>query len=123
MSRAAAAALLLTTGAAAAVAAVALHWPEPAHPGDPVCGAADRLVHAMDLSTLGDQAELRARAAELADALLSVDDDDEDWDGARTTGRQVADVLADPAATVDDLAAAIAPVTAQCRTTASARGE
>ena len=113
MSRAAGAALLLTAGAAAAVTAVVLQWPGPDPSVDPVCAAAVRLVSAMDLTSLGDQAELRARAAEFADALLSVPAD-EDADHARETGRKVASVLADPAATVDDLAAAIDPVMDQC---------
>ena len=139
MSRAGGAAVLATAAAAAMVAAIALHWPQPARSGDPVCGALDRLVAAMDLTSLGDQAELRARAAELADTLLSISSadasgSDEDPAGggragqagqvdAGQAGRAIALVLSDPMATVDDLATAIAPVVTQCRLREQARSD
>ena len=113
-SRAAGAALLVTAGAAAAVAAVALHWPAPARPSDPACDVAARLVQAMDLTTLGDQVALRARAAELSDVLLSVSGVDAAADQARATGTRIAQVLGDPSATVGDLEAAVGPVTGKC---------
>ena len=69
------------------------------------------LRSALDLSSVGDQAVVRARAAELADMLGSsaakgsVD---------RAVARRMLAVLDDPGATLADLQLAVEPVAGPC---------
>ena len=79
--------------------------------GGQVCASVAGLRSALDLSSVGDQAVVRARAAELADMLGSsaakgsVD---------RAVARRVLAVLDDPGATLADLQRAVEPVAGQC---------
>ncbi len=74
-----------------------------------VCASFDLVDRALGLQTLGDEAALPARAAELADLL---------WRSGSVADRAVAQmivtVLADATATVRDLDEALAPVAERC---------
>jgi hypothetical protein len=115
VNRPAVAAALLVAAAAGAVALLAVLWaqPVPAATGEQVCAAVADLQDALDLSSVGDQAVLRARAAQLADRL----DDPAPRagpEGSASVARDILRVLDDPRSTLADLAGAIAPVVRQC---------
>ena len=112
MNRSEVAAGLLTVVAAGAVIVVAREWSSPPRDASAVqvCLAVSELRAALDLSSLGDQVSLRARAAHLAD-LLAVG---AEGYSAATSARRIVLVLDDPRASVADLALAIDPVVAQC---------
>ena len=73
MNRPDVAAILLAAAAAGSVLVVAREWaqPVPVPTTEQVCRAAADLRDALDLSSLGDQAVLRARGAQLADLLAA----------------------------------------------------
>ncbi len=83
--------------------------PQPPPATTRVCAAVEDVIRALDLTSLGDQAALPARAAELAD-LLRRSEPPADVDAA---GVMIA-VLADGDATVQDLAEALEPVADRC---------
>ncbi len=113
MNRSVVAAGLLTAAAAGAVMMVAqesVSTPAPVTV-EQVCASVADLRAALDLSSVGDQAVVRARAAELADMLGSsaatgsVD---------RAVARRMLAVLDDSGATLSDLQRAVEPVAGQC---------
>ncbi|MDH3958546.1 MAG: hypothetical protein OEV20_01740 [Actinomycetota bacterium] len=113
MNRSVVAAGLLTAAATGAVLLVAMEpvsTPAPVTAGQ-VCASVADLRSALDLSSVGDQAVVRARAAELADMLASsaakgsVD---------RAVARRVLALLDDSGATLADLQRAVEPVAGQC---------
>ena len=109
------AAVLLTGAAVGSIMLVAREWAEPAPlaTSEQICAAVDDLRDALDLSSLADQAVLRARASQLADMLA-----DPPPKGvpevSPSVARDVVAVLDDRRATVADLAGAIAPIVRQC---------
>jgi hypothetical protein len=110
------AAALLTVAAAGSIMLVAREWAEPA-PGatsEQICAAVDDLRDALDLSSLADQAVLRARAANLAD-ILAVPSLKGGPAGATSVAARIVAVLDDPGATVADLSEAVMPIARQCR--------
>jgi hypothetical protein len=109
------AAILLATAAAGSVALVAAQWaqPAPAATAGQICEAVADLQEALDLSSVGEQAALRARAAKLVD-LLTDPAPIEGPTGSESVARSILTVLDNPRSTVADLAAAIAPVVSQC---------
>jgi hypothetical protein len=106
---------LLTVAAAGSVVLVALEWSQtvPGATSAQICGAVGDLRDALDLSSLGDQAVLRARAAQVAD-MLSAPSKKDGPTGAAAVSHKIVAVLDDQGATVGDLAAAIEPIVAQC---------
>ncbi len=116
MNRPAIGAALLTVAAAGSILLVGWEGaaPAPAATTGRICGAVTDLRDALDLSSLGDQAVLRSRAAHLADMLASPSPRDRP-DGSVAVARQIVAVLDDPGATVADLAAAIEPIARECR--------
>jgi hypothetical protein len=109
------AAALVTLAAAGSVVLVARQWAEPV-PGassEQVCQAVAELQDALDLSSLGDQAVLRARASRLAD-LLADPAPKEESRVSVAVARDIVAVLDDQRSTVADLAGAIAPIARQC---------
>lgn len=151
-SRAAVVALLLTVGATAVVGSLLSGWPVPPVRGEaPVCPTAAALERAIDLTSVGDQTVLRARATAFAHALLdpALGSDGREAEGEPahksagepageavgvaaggtvaalsdevrvSMGRQILDILDDPAATVAELAEAAAPVVRACREAAA----
>ena len=139
-SRAAVVALLLTVGATAVVGSLLSGWPVPPVRGEaPVCPTAAALERAIDLTSVGDQTVLRARATAFAHALLdpALGSDGREAEGEAvgvaadgsvaalsdevrmSMGRQILDILDDPAATVAELAEAAAPVVRACREAAA----
>lgn len=109
-------AALLTAAAAGSIVLVAREWtsPVPAPTAEQICVAVDDLRDAVDLSSLGDQAVLRSHAAHLADMLARASADERPT-GSKSVARQIVAVLADPGATVADLAVAIEPIAQECR--------
>ncbi len=115
MNRPGIAAGLLTVAAAASVLLVAREWTQPA-PGptsDQICVAVEDLRDAVDLSSVGDQAVLRARASHVAD-LLGAPPSEDALTSSAEVSRQLVRVLDDQGATVADLGEAIEPIVAQC---------
>ncbi len=115
MNRPGIAAAVLTVAAAGSLVLVARQWsaPVPVATSEQVCAAVTDLQDALDLSSLGDQAVLRARASQLADMLA----DPSPRDGSevpRSVARDMVAVLDDQRATVADLTGAIAPIVRQC---------
>jgi hypothetical protein len=109
------AAVLLAAAAAGSVLLVAWERAQPvtAATSDQICVAVASLQDALDLSSLGDQAVLRARAAHLADLLADPSPEDGP-EGSASVAQDVVTVLDDSRATVADLAEAIAPVVTFC---------
>jgi hypothetical protein len=109
------AAALVTLAAAGSLVLVARQWaaPEPVASSKQVCQAVAELQDAVDLSSLGDQAVLRARASRLADMLANPAPKGESKDKVAVAGDIVA-VLDDPRSTVADLTRAIAPIARLC---------
>lgn len=113
MNRSVVAAGLLTAAAAGSVVMVAqesVSTPAPVT-AEQVCAAVADLRAALDLSSVGDQAVVRARAAELADLL----------DGSASEGsldqavaQRLLAVLDDSGATLADLQRVVEPVAGQC---------
>jgi len=104
---------LLTAAAAAAVVMVAqesVSTPAPVT-AEQVCASVADLRSALDLSSVGDQAVVRARAAELADML---GDSPAKGSVDRAVARRMLAVLDDPGATLADLQRAVEPVAGQC---------
>lgn len=114
MTGARVAAALLAVGAVAGVAAALL--PEPALHPDPgtVCSAVAGLDGALDLTSVGDQVVVRARAAALADALArraaGADAGEQDAGAARA----LLDLLEDPGATAAQLVEVVQPLADGC---------
>jgi class 3 adenylate cyclase len=110
------AAALLAAAAAGSVAMVARQWAEPVPGATPeqICLAVADLRDALDLSSLSDQAVLRARAAHVADMLAAPSLQDGPA-GSKSVARAIVIVLDDPSATVADLVVAIEPIARQCR--------
>ncbi len=122
MNRPRLAASLLSLAAIVAIGLVlaapgGLRW--QAHPGT-ACEDLAALSESLDLSSLGDQAVIRARAVQLAAALkVSTADDGE---GAVTTDEELQlrvlmrlqTVIADRQATAHDLAVALLPLARRC---------
>ncbi len=115
MNRPVVAAALLTAAATGAVVLVLAEWVQPVPEATPahVCVAVADLQDALDLSSVGDQAVLRARAAHVADLLRAPSR--ADLPGSRPVARRMVAVLGDPGATVSDLATAIGPIVRECR--------
>jgi hypothetical protein len=109
------AALLLAAAATGSVALVMAQWgqPVPAATSTTICVAVADLQDALDLSSVGDQAALRSRAAKLADLLTDPAPSDGPK-GSASVARDILTVLGDPRSTVADLAVAISPVVGQC---------
>jgi hypothetical protein len=109
------AAILLAAAAAGSVLVVARQWaqPVPAPTSEQICSAATNLQDALDLSSVGDQAVLRARGAHLADLLTAASPKDGPQ-GSASVAQGIVAVLDDPRATVADLAGAIAPIVGEC---------
>ncbi len=123
MRRAPLAALVISAGAAAAIATVVVGWPDRSVVEHPVCVTLTDLTQVMDLSSVRDQAELRARAAELVDALLSHSDDTLSEQQAARIAERISAILADPGATVPDLTVSIEPVAQACEDRLVARSD
>ena len=121
MNRPRLAASLLSLAAIVAIGLVlaapgGLRW--QAHPGT-ACEDLAALSESLDLSSLGDQAVIRARAVQLAAALKA--STDEDIEGAVTTDElqlqvliRLQAVIADRRATAHDLAVALLPLARRC---------
>lgn len=115
MTRPALAAGLLALGALAAVGAVVGPWPVARPDPAGACRALADLEDALDLATVTDQAVIRARAAALADALVTEGFGDGESDrAAAVAGRRIVEVLDQPGSTVADLADVLGPVQRQC---------
>lgn len=115
MNRPGVAAALLSVAAAGSLVLVARQWsaPVPVATSEQICAAVADLQDALDLSSLGDQAVLRARASQLAD-MLADPSPKKGPEVPRSVARDVVAVLDDRRATVADLAGAIAPIVRQC---------
>lgn len=111
---------LLALGAVAAVSAVLLPG-QPLHPdpGTP-CPAVAGLDEAMDLTTVGDQVVVRARAAALADALAHRAAGDDPGRGDALRVQDLLDLLEDPGATVAELVDVVEPLAEDCGITLQA---
>jgi hypothetical protein len=113
-------AAILVVAAALAVLAVIVR-PHVLRPAPlSVCALVARLQDATDLSSVGDQAVIRARAAALADALgvdhggSQQEADPAEQDRAELAGRRIRALLADPNATVQELTEALEPIASAC---------
>ncbi len=105
---------LVVAAALVAVGWIGRDWSEPGPPRPAqVCTALEEVRGALDLSSLGDQAVLPTRAAELADLLARRPEGNSQANDLAAARRIVA-VLEDEGATVADLVDAIAPVARQC---------
>lgn len=115
MNRPLVGATLLAVAAAASVLLVVREWaiPVPAATTERICVAVADLGDALDLSSLGDQAVLRSRAAHLADILAAPSPKDGP-DASSAVAQRIVAVLDDPDATVSDLAVTIEPIARQC---------
>lgn len=111
---------VLVVGAAAAVLAVAVRPPLLAPQRLPVCAQLRQLQEAIDLSSVGDQAVIRVRAAALADVLADGSSSRAGAEPIDPTGgdefasAQIAAVLSDPAATIEDLTESIELIVLRC---------
>ena len=106
---------LIVAAALVAVGWIGRDWSEPDPPTTraQVCVALEEVRGALDLSSLGDQAVLPTRAAELAD-LLARRPEGSSQPNDLAAARRIVAVLEDEGATVADLVDAIAPVARQC---------
>ena len=113
MNRSLMAAGLLSAAAVGAVAMVAQESVSSDAPvsAEQVCAGVAELRASMDLSSVGDQAVVRARAAELADMR-----DRSAAEGSldQAVARRMLAVLDDSGATLADLQRAVEPVAGQC---------
>jgi hypothetical protein len=109
------AAILLAAAAAGSVLVVARQGaqPIPAPSSEQICRSVANLRDALDLSSVGDQAVLRARGAQLADLLAAASPKDGP-EGSALVAKSIVAVLDDPRSTVADLAGAIAPIVSEC---------
>jgi hypothetical protein len=109
------AAILLAAAAAGSVLLVARQeaQPVPEPSSEQICSAVANLQDALDLSSVGDQAVLRARGAQVADLLATASPKDGP-EGSASVAQSIVAVLDDPRATVADLSTAIAPIVGEC---------
>jgi hypothetical protein len=106
---------LLVLGAAGAVGLIVSPWPGARPDPQGACRAVADLEDALDLTTIADQAVVRARAAALADALITQGfGDGESGGAAAVAGRRIVEVLDHPGSTVADLIVVLGPVERQC---------
>jgi hypothetical protein len=110
------AAALLGVAAAGSVVVVARQAVMPPAEVTPeeVCAALADLTDAVDQSSVTDQAVVRARAARLADLLVTQSGQDAP-SGSLAVPRAIVAVLDDPRATVSDLSSATEPIARACR--------
>ncbi len=113
MNRSVVAAGLLTAAATAAVVMVAQESVSPPAPvtAEQVCAGVADMQAAMDLSSVGDQATVRARAAELVGML---DRSAATGSADQVVARRILAVLDDSGATLADLQRAVEPVAGAC---------
>ena len=115
MNRPGLAAALATVAAAGSLLLVARQWtsPVPVASSQQICVAVTDLQDALDLSSLSDQAVLRARASQVADMLADSSPPD-GRAGSTAVAQDIVLVLDDRRSTVADLAEAIAPIARRC---------
>jgi hypothetical protein len=115
---------LLVLAAVGAVGAVVSPWPVARPDPTGVCRALADLDDAIDLVTISDQAAVRARAAALADALVTQGFGEDPSDGsAAVAGRRIVEVLDQPGSTVADLVVVLGPVERHCASVAEQPAE